>query len=41
MSTLLEAEANTFLDPSDATDFIANVLEASTEYPRRRKRGAQ
>ncbi len=30
MASLLDA--STFLDPTDAVDFIANVLEASTEY---------
>src|SRR3989475_8555068 len=30
MPSLLDA--TTFLDPSEAVDFIANVLEASTEY---------
>ena len=25
-------EASTFLDPTEAVDFVANVLEASTEY---------
>jgi PAS domain S-box-containing protein len=30
MTSLLDA--STFLDPSEAVDFIANVLEASTEY---------
>jgi PAS domain S-box-containing protein len=30
MASLLDA--STFLDPSEAVDFVANVLEASTEY---------
>src|SRR5712691_11435395 len=30
MPSLMEASA--FLDPSEAVDFVANVLEASTEY---------
>jgi hypothetical protein len=30
MATLLDA--STFLDPAEAVDFVANVLEASTEY---------
>lgn len=30
MATLLDA--STFLDPAEAVDFVANVLESSTEY---------